>query len=102
MSLHRPVLLLGDMTQPTGSSLEVFQMEKGVSTNIIEADYDRYETLATGGWWKQFWCLCHRYDVQFQLGRKCLIRLLRVGDKAIMDLICATVRLEIHQSCQEI
>eukprot|EP00956_Cyclotella_meneghiniana_P034366 scaffold104037_cov45-Cyclotella_meneghiniana.AAC.3 len=96
MLAYKLHLLQTEWNQPTSAghmlrqSLEVFQMETGLSTNIIEADYDRYETLATGGWWKQFWCLCHRYDVQFQLGRKCLIPLLRVGDKAIMDLICST------------
>eukprot|EP00956_Cyclotella_meneghiniana_P010400 scaffold14401_cov58-Cyclotella_meneghiniana.AAC.23 len=53
-------------------SLEIFQMETGLSTNVIEMDY-------------------HRYDVQFQLlGNKWLIPLLRVGDKAIMDVICST------------
>jgi hypothetical protein len=47
-------------------SLEVFQMETGFSSNILEADYSRYEGLATLGWWKQLWCLCHRYDVKLQ------------------------------------
>ena len=96
MLAYKLHLLQTEWTQPTSAgqmlqqSLEIFQMETGLSTNVIEQDYDRFESLATGGWWKQFWCLCHRYDVQFRLGKKWLIPLLRVGDKAIMDVICAT------------
>jgi hypothetical protein len=71
-------------------SLEVFQMETGFSSNILEEDYSRYEGLATSGWWKQLWCLCHRYDVKLQLGSRWLIPLLWVGDRSIMSVICET------------
>jgi hypothetical protein len=72
-------------------SLEMFQMETGFGSNVSEADYAGYESLATTGWWKQLWNLCHRYDVQLQLGSRWLIPLLRAGDRAsIMEVICTT------------
>jgi hypothetical protein len=48
-------LLQTKWNQPTSAgqmlrqSLEVFQMETGFSKNILELDYDRFESLATGG-----------------------------------------------------
>ena len=71
-------------------SLEVFQMECGLSGNIFDQDYSRLSSLATDGWWKQFWCLCSRYKVNFLLDVKFHIPLLRVGDRAIMDIVTAT------------
>lgn len=70
-------------------SLEVFQMESGLSTNILESAYHRHECLATAGWWKQLWCLCDRYDVKLHLDRRLCIPLTRVGDRAIMDVVCS-------------
>jgi hypothetical protein len=70
MLSHKLHLLQSEWNQPTSAgqmlrqSLEVFQMETGFSRNILELDYDRFESLATGGWWKQFWCLSRRYDVK--------------------------------------
>ena len=64
MLAYKLHLLQTEWNQSTASgqmlrqSLDIFQMETGLSTNVIEKDYDRFE-LATGGWWKQFWCLCH-------------------------------------------
>ena len=51
-------LLQTQFNQPTATgrmlqqSLEVFQMEVGISTNILEEDYSRLGNLATDGWWK--------------------------------------------------
>jgi hypothetical protein len=95
MLAYKLHLLQNEWNQPTAAgqmlrqSLEVFQMETGFSSTILEEDYTRYEGLATAGWWKQLWCLCNRYDVQLQLGSKWLIPLLRVGDRSIMSVICA-------------
>jgi hypothetical protein len=67
MLSHKLHLLQSEWNQQTSAgqmlrqSLEVFQMETGFSSNILESDYDRFECLATGGWWKQLWCLCRRY-----------------------------------------
>jgi hypothetical protein len=72
-------LLQTEWNQPTAAgnmlrqSLEVFHTETGFGSNVLEADYSRYESLATAGWWKQLWNLCHRYDVQLQLGSRWLI-----------------------------
>jgi hypothetical protein len=96
MLSHKLHLLQCEWNQPTAAgqmlqqSLEVFQMETGFTSNILERDYSRYSSLATDGWWKQLWNLCCRYDVKLQLGSKWLIPLLRVGDRAIMEVICST------------
>lgn len=96
MLAHKLHLLQSEWNQPTTAgqmlrqSLEVFQMETGFSENVLEMDYDRYELLATGGWWKQFWCLSQRYGVNLRLGRKWIIPLTRVNDRALMDIICSS------------
>ena len=96
MLSHKLHLLQSEWNQPTSAgnmlrqSLEIFQMETGFSSNVLEMDYDRYSELATGGWWKQFWCLSQRYSVRLQLGSKWLIPVLRAGDRAFMDVICST------------
>ena len=81
-----------DMPTTTGQmlrqSFEVFQMEVGLSSNILSEDYDRLGNLASGGWWKQLWCLCHKYNVLLSFASKYLIPLLRVGDRPIMAVIC--------------
>ena len=71
-------------------SLEVFQMEVGLSTNILLEDYDRLGNLATNGWWKHLWALCHKFQVTVSLTRRWLIILLREGDRSLMDAICST------------
>lgn len=66
-------LLQSQMDQPTATgnmlkqSLEVFQMEVDLSTNVLELDFDRYGCLASNGWWKHFWQLCHKFKVKFSL-----------------------------------
>lgn len=65
-------------------------MEVGLSSNILCEDYSRLGNLATDGWWKQLWSLCHKFDVQISLGLNFLIPLLRVGDRSLMDIICST------------
>ena len=66
-------LLQSQMDQPTATgnmlkqSLEVFQMEVDLSTNVLELDFDRYGYLASNGWWKHFWQLCHKFKVKFSL-----------------------------------
>ena len=69
-------------------SLEVFQMEVGISSNILEEDYSRLGNLASNGWWKHLWQLCHRFKVTFALSQKWMIPLLRSGDVSFMGLIC--------------
>jgi hypothetical protein len=55
MLLHKLHLLQTEWNQPTSAgkmlrqSLKVFQIETGFSRNILELDYDRFESLATGG-----------------------------------------------------
>jgi hypothetical protein len=96
MLAHKLQLLQTEWNQPTSAgnmlrqSLEVFQMETGFSSNVLQMEYERYGDLATGGWWKQLWFLSQRYDVCLQLGSKWLIPLLRVGDRALMEVICST------------
>ena len=51
-------------------SFEVFQMEVGLSSNILCEDYDRLGNLATGGWWKQLWCLCHKFGVKLSFAAR--------------------------------
>jgi hypothetical protein len=66
MLAYKLQLLQTEWNQPTSAgnmlrqSLEVFQMETGFSSNVLQMDYERYGDLATGGWWKQFWCLSQR------------------------------------------
>eukprot|EP00956_Cyclotella_meneghiniana_P043229 scaffold259317_cov96-Cyclotella_meneghiniana.AAC.3 len=54
MLAYKLHLLQTEWNQPTSAgqmlqqSLEIFQMETGLSTNVIEQDYDRFENLATG------------------------------------------------------
>jgi hypothetical protein len=96
MLAHKLHLLQTEWNQPTSDgqmlrqSLEVFQMETGFSSNVLEMDYNRYESLDTGGWWKQFWCLSQRYDLSLQLGTKWIIPLTCVGDRSLMDIICSS------------
>ena len=96
MLSHKLQLLQSEWKQPTLArymlcqSLEVFQMETGFSTNVLEMDYSRFGELATGGWWKQFWCLSQKFDVNLQFGSKWLIPLLQAGNHALMDVVCST------------
>jgi hypothetical protein len=39
-------------------SLEVFQMEVGISLNILEEDFSCLGNLASDGWWAHLWQLC--------------------------------------------
>ncbi len=102
LKLH---LLQSEWNQPTSAgnmlrqSLEVFQMETGFCGNVLEMDYGRYSALATGGWWKQFWCLSQKYSVHLKLGSKWLIPLLRVGDRALMDVVCSTDHFTSSEWC---
>ena len=96
MLSHKLQLLHTQFNMPTSTgqmlrqSWEVFQMEVGLSSNILCEDYSRLGNLATGGWWKQLWCLCHKFRVRISFGLKFLIPLLRVGDRSLMDVICET------------
>jgi hypothetical protein len=60
-------LLQTQFNQPTATgrmlqqSLEVFQMEVGISSNILEEDFIRLGNLATDGWWKRLWKICHGF-----------------------------------------
>jgi hypothetical protein len=69
-------LLQTQFNQPTATgrmlqqSLEVFQMEVGLRTNILEEDFSRLGNLATDGWWKHLWQLCHKFRVTFAMSRK--------------------------------
>jgi hypothetical protein len=89
-------LLQTQFSQPTATgrmlqqSLEVFQMEVGISSNILEEDFNRLGNLATDGWWKHLWQLCHKFRVTFALSKKWLIPLLRSDDSSFMDRICST------------
>lgn len=89
-------LLQSQLDQPTATgmllkqSLEVFQMEVGLSTNILMEDYNRLSNLASDGWWKHFWQLCHKFNVTISLTRRWLIPLLRHNDRSLMDVICGT------------
>jgi hypothetical protein len=65
-------------------------MEVGLSTNILLEDYDRLSNLASDGWWKHFWQLCHKFNVTISLSRWWIIPLLRHGDRSLMDIICST------------
>jgi hypothetical protein len=69
--------------------LEVFQMEVGLSSNILLEDYDRLGPLASNGWWKHLWHLCHKFRVTVSLSRRWMIPLLRHNDRALMDVICS-------------
>jgi hypothetical protein len=90
-------LVQTQFNQPTATgrmlqqSLEVFQMEVGLSTNILEEDFSRLGNLATDGWWKHLWQLCHKFRVTlFALSRKWQILLLRSDDVSFMGKICET------------
>jgi len=63
---------------------EVFQVEVGLGGNIFERDFTRYGMLATNGWFKNLWQLCHRYRVRFVI-RDHDIPLLREGDEPVME-----------------
>ena len=65
-------------------------MEVGLSSNILCEDYERLGNLATGGWWKQLWCLCFKFSVKLSFSTRFLIPLLREGDRSIMDVVCST------------
>jgi hypothetical protein len=55
MLAYKLHLLQTEWNQPTAAgqmlrqSLEVFQMETGFASNILETDYNRYSSLATDG-----------------------------------------------------
>lgn len=71
-------------------SLEVFQMEVGLSSNILEENFSPLGNLATDRWWKHLWQLCHKFRVTFALSRKWQIPLLRSDDVSFMGKICET------------
>jgi hypothetical protein len=89
-------LLQSQLDQPTATgmllkqSLEVFQMKVGLSTNILLEDYGRLSNLASDGWWKHFWQLCHKFNVTISFSRRWLIPLLHHGDRSLMDIIYST------------
>jgi hypothetical protein len=89
-------LLQSKWDQPTTTgnmlrqSLEVFQMEMGLSMNILEEDFDRLGHLASHGWWKHLWQLCHKYKVSVSISRRFLIPLLRENDIPLMDIWCSS------------
>jgi hypothetical protein len=89
-------LLQTQFNQPTATgrmlqqSLVIFQMEVGLSTNILEEDFSRLGNLATDGWWKHLWQLCHKFRVTFALSRKWQIPLLWSDDVSFMGKICET------------
>jgi hypothetical protein len=62
-------------------------MEVGLSINILLEDFDQLGNLASNGWWKHFWQLCHRFKVTVSLSRQLMIPLLRRGDKSLMDIV---------------
>ena len=65
-------------------AFEAFQVETGLGGNIFLRDYDRLGVLATDGWFKNLWQLCHLYGVKLELcGTE--IPLLRKGDSTVMD-----------------
>jgi hypothetical protein len=78
-------------------SLEVFQMEVGISSNILEEDYSRLGNLASNGWWKHLWQLCHHFNITFALSWRWMIPLLRSGDVSFMGLICDNDRYTPNQ-----
>jgi hypothetical protein len=58
MLLQKLHLLQCQLDQPTATgmllkqALEVFQMEVGLSSNILLEDFDQLGNLASNGWWK--------------------------------------------------
>ena len=80
-----------DQLTPTGNmlrqSLEVFQMELGMSGNVFDLDYDLWSPLCSDGWWKNFWHLCSMFKVNFKLDGRFCIPLLREGDEPFMDWV---------------
>jgi hypothetical protein len=88
-------LLQSQLNQPTATgmllkqSLEVFQMEVSLSTNILLEDYDRLGNLASNGCWKHLWRLCHKFKVTISLTQRWLIPLLQ-RNRSLMDVICST------------
>ena len=91
---HKLHLLKCEWDQPTATgnmlrqSLEIFQMELGLCSNIFEEDFSRLGDLASHGWWKHLWQLCWRFDVKLKMRRKWCIPLLRERDRSFMDTIC--------------
>jgi hypothetical protein len=87
-------LLQCQLDQPTATgmllkqALEVFQMEVGLSTNILLEDFDRLGNLASNGWWKHLWQLCHKFKVTLTLSRRWMIPLLCQDNRFLMDLVC--------------
>lgn len=72
-------------------SLEIIQMEVGLGCNIFSLDYHTYGCLASDGWWKQLWCLCHWYDTKlYHLAEISLYPScnLQQDDRPLMAMVC--------------
>ena len=88
-------LLQSEWSQPTATgnmlrqSLEVFQMELGLSSNPFTEDYEQYSQLVSAGWWQHLWLLCSRFGVTFEFGQEYQIPLLRDGDASFMSAVIA-------------
>lgn len=65
---------------------ESFQMETGLSGNIFDYSFAKYGFLATHSWFKILWEYLDKYQVRLEFNKRFHIPLLRIGDKALMNL----------------
>jgi hypothetical protein len=56
---------------------------------MVEVFFDQLGNLASNGWWKHLWRLCHKFKVTLAPSRRWMIPLLRQDDRSLMDLVCS-------------
>jgi hypothetical protein len=90
-------LLQSQLDQPTATgmllkqALEVFQMEVGLSTNILLEDFDQLGNFVSNWWWKHLWQLCHKFKVMLALSRRWMIFLLCQDNQSLIATVCPFV-----------
>lgn len=90
----KKLLVHGSVDTPTGhflrTSLESAQLEVGIGTPILEADYEYYGFLLTDCWIKSLWRFVSAYGILLRNPDQVLPQLQRTGDAFLMELFVAS------------
>ena len=70
---------------------ECLQMETGLSGNIFQRNYKRFQSLATHTWYKIFWEYLYNFNVRIELSKDLNVPIVRERDVSLMDIIVDTI-----------
>jgi len=67
------------------TSLEYLQLEVGIGSSVLLADFSRWGHIATDCWIKNLWSFVHLADIQLLSATPCVPQVQRQNDAFIMD-----------------